>query len=335
MRASSRVVPNGAEAPSGAEALLSTTSRLSERAAKPRMPPVNAADCAFIVNTRSGGGQGRALLVALRKRVGTDRVADLADVRLVDWVRQWGAQSAGLIACGGDGTIAAVLETAHALGLDIPVGVMPLGTGNDLARVANMPLGGRIEVRLAALTAAQPRAIDRWVLHGPGLVRGWYNYCSWGVDARIAERFHRLRAQHPRLFFARAANLLAYAAAGLQEPGLILDLTLATAAPPWLRSLAVLNIPSYAGGRLLGSAIRPNDGLCDAFALGTGVALGLALSGKRRPRRLGQHRRLAVTLRRAGYLQLDGEPLLAPPGAYVISHGGQVRLLAGAVALPT
>ncbi len=293
---------------------------------------MNAADCAFIVNTRSGGCQGRTLLAALRKRVGTDRIADLASISLTEWVQHWGSQSGSVIACGGDGTVAAVLEATHQAGLTTPVGVIPLGTGNDLARVAGMPLTTQLDAVWAALATAQPRALDRWLLQTPRGQRAWYNYCSWGVDARIAERFHRLRADHPWFFRSRAANLLAYASSGLQEPGLKLDLLTAVGVPQWLRSLAVLNIPSYAGGRQLGGGIRADDGWCDAFALGSGIALGLALSGQRRPHRLGRVRTLAVTLRRPAYLQLDGEPLLAPPGTYVIKQAGQVRLFAGAAA---
>src|SRR5690554_6250697 len=45
----------------------------------------------------------------------------------------------GFIAIGGDGTL---LETASGLfGTDMPLGVIPLGSGNDFARALNIPLG--------------------------------------------------------------------------------------------------------------------------------------------------------------------------------------------------
>ncbi len=299
---------------------------------------VQADSGAFLVNSRSGGGRGRQLLLALRQRVGTDRVADLSETDLPTWTRQWSGRAEALIACGGDGTVAALLEAVHQTGASTPVGVIPLGTGNDLGRIAQMPLNANIDAAWVALSQAAPRAIDRWILRGPTGVRPWFNYCSWGVDARIAERFHRIRNQNGWWCRSRAANLLAYAGAGLQESGDAMALRAGghgfPALPPWLRSLVILNIPSYAGGRHLGARVHCDDGYCDAFALGAGVALGLALSGCRQPHRLGRHRHIEVRLRRPAFLQLDGEPMLAAPGTYTMSHAGQVLLLAGAAPLP-
>jgi|GEM_PF-3886876 len=321
-----------AQVPSGA--------LLSSFGAGPRShdAAVRADSSAFIVNSRSGGGLGRRLLVALRERVGTDRVADLTDTDLATWARRWADRAEALIACGGDGTVAALLEAVHQAGASTPVGVIPLGTGNDLGRIAQMPLDGHIESAWGALNRATPRALDRWILRGPAGVRAWFNYCSWGVDARIAERFHRIRNHHGWWCRSRAANLLAYAGAGLQESGDPIALHASghglPAIPTWMRSLVVLNIPSYAGGRQLGARVSCDDGYCDVFALGAGVALGLALSGRRQPHRLGRHRHVEVRLRRPAFLQLDGEPMLAATGAYTISQAGQVLLLAGAARLP-
>jgi hypothetical protein len=188
-----------------------------------------------------------------------------------------------------------------------------------------------MDERLAWLAAAVPRVLDRWMLHGPAGDRPWFNYCSWGCDARIAERFHRLRDQHPWAFSSRLTNLACYAALGLQEQGAALALQLrgagASSVPTWLRSLVLANIPSYAGGRRLGDGISADDGACDAFALPSGLALGLGLSGVRRPRNLGAHRDLDLHLARPAFLQVDGEPLAAPAGRYRVRHGGRVRLL--------
>jgi len=291
----------------------------------------------YLVNPLSGGQAGRRLFVALRRRLPADRVLATADIPAAELAARWHGRAAGLIACGGDGTAASLLEGAHraAAGAadSTPIGIMPLGTGNDLARVAGAPLAGALDARLAWLTTAKAQALDRWLLVGPAGQQSWFNYCSWGCDARIAARFQRLRDLHGAFLRSRTANLLCYAGLGLQECGSLLALQVqlsgqAHQIPGWARSLVVANIPSYAGGRRLGPRIASGDGRCDVFSLGSGIALGIGLSGWRRPRGHGAHDRAVVRLRHALHLQLDGEPALAPPGTYRIAHGGTVRLLA-------
>jgi diacylglycerol kinase family enzyme len=294
-----------------------------------------ADDFVYLVNPRSGGQAGRRLLAELRSRLPTERVLATGEFAPEDLVRRWRDRAAGFIACGGDGTAASVLDAVARVGSPtLPVGIIPLGTGNDLARVAGAPLGGPLDARLAWIAAARPRPLDRWLLSDPlGSVRAWFNYCSWGCDARIAGRFQRLRDLHGPFLRARAANLLCYAGLGLQEPGSDLGVEAAfgegagAVVPAWARSLVVANIASYAGGRVLGPRIASDDGRCDVFSLAAGVALGIGLSGLRRPRSHGAHATVTLRLRRPLHLQLDGETRLAGPGRYRIALGGQVALL--------
>lgn len=292
----------------------------------------------YLVNPRSGGQAGRRLLIELRRRLPPERVVATDDAAAAGLAARWQGRAAGLVACGGDGTAASLLDAAYlAAGGTVeptPVAILPLGTGNDLARASGTPLAGALDARLAWLTTARSRPLDRWLLIGPGAQRSWFNYCSWGCDARVARRFQRLRDLHGGFLRARALNLLCYAGLGLQEAGSILPLVLTLAGrtepiPAWSRSLVLANIPSYAGGRLLGSGIAMGDGRCDLFSLASGVALGLGLSGWRRPRRHGAHPGALLRVRRPLHLQLDGEPMLALPGAYRVVHGGAVLLLGG------
>jgi diacylglycerol kinase (ATP) len=289
---------------------------------------------AFVINPHSGGQDGRRVLQMLRKSQPEERIFILQEVDLAQVVRSLSGIRA-IIACGGDGTVTSVLEAVYRERKHIPIGVIPLGTGNDLARAFGWPgvCAGERQVGdlLCRLEGARPRALDRWILEGPGGNQAWYNYCSWGYDARVAGRFHELRRQHQSLFRWRLANMACYAGIGMQEPGSDLSTCLTAdlprPIPAWTRSLILVGITTYAGGRRLADDIVVDDGQCDCFALPSGLAFGLRLSGLRKPYRLGRHRTIQLKLKRPLFVQMDGESHLAQPGQYRIRHGGQVEVL--------
>lgn len=106
----------------------------------------------LIVNEKSRQGQAAAneaenLLVAGGLKVMRKHSANPAD--LDDVVRRYAPEVDCIILGGGDGTFnsasRALIET------DRPLGVLPLGTGNDLARTLNIPmdLPGAVNVILA------------------------------------------------------------------------------------------------------------------------------------------------------------------------------------------
>ena len=83
----------------------------------------------------------------------TPEDADAVARHVVAAVRQGVASVVGL---GGDGTqraIAAVLA-----GTDVPLGILPGGTGNILGGVLGVPTG--LQAAIGSLATAQPRAID-------------------------------------------------------------------------------------------------------------------------------------------------------------------------------
>ncbi len=291
----------------------------------------------FVVNTRSGGHAGARLLACLRDVHGPERVADIADPRWPGLL----PRAVVAVACGGDGTVAAVLDAAYTLGTSAPpVAIIPLGTGNDLARALGAPMVGAVDAPATFarwLLTARPRSLDRWLITGPRLDRAWFNYCSIGADARVAGRFHRARREFTWFLRTRLANVACYAGIGLQEGGCALPVEMTcdgadANVPAWTRALVLASIPSYAGGRRLGQGIACDDRRLDIFALGAQLAMGLGLSGWRRPRSLGRMGGARLRLRHALFLQLDGEPVRAQAGEYIVSHAGQVGVLAAPVA---
>jgi len=190
-------------------------------------------DLVAFVNPGSGGRQGPALLQDLGALIGTDRVFTIGKVNgvLQKPIEHLAKMVSGrsqplrVVVCGGDGSVAWVISDADLLvqpHSGIQIFIIPLGTGNDLARA--MLCGGGYSgtgvrdlrtVLQRCLTAA-PVLLDRWELSFeftssmPTRRRQVFNYFSVGVDARIAHRFHHARESNPRLFFAQCFNQMLY-----------------------------------------------------------------------------------------------------------------------------
>lgn len=99
------------------------------------------------------------------------------------------------------------------------VAILPLGTGNDLARVLGWGKGYEgeaIEEILTDVEHSQLSILDRWqvkVEHRRylGLRRGgrqltMNNYLGVGCTAGVALNFHRQRESRPQLFSSRIIN---------------------------------------------------------------------------------------------------------------------------------
>ena len=86
-----------------------------------------------------------------------------------------------IIVCGGDGTVSAV--AAALTGVDVRVGIIPMGSGNGLAFAAGIPKDA--EKALEIVFAAKASAIDGFLINGQFSCM----LCGIGFDARVAEEF--------------------------------------------------------------------------------------------------------------------------------------------------
>ena len=120
-----------------------------------------------VVNPRASKGRDASTLAALTERAGVvlaqrdgvaPRLVETAAPEEVEpRVREALEEGArAVVGVGGDGTLQAI--AAVLAGSDVPLGVVPAGTGNQVAHALGVPRSPAVAVD--ALGAAQPRAID-------------------------------------------------------------------------------------------------------------------------------------------------------------------------------
>lgn len=289
----------------------------------------------FVVNPRSGGGQGAALAAALRRCCGEKSVFILGDLPLRQVVARHQALTSAWIACGGDGTVSALAEAVRLEGISQPIGVIPLGTGNDLARSLGWAASAWNDSTLPGLVerlrSASVRPLDCWQVRGPQLNQTCLNYCSVGGDAAVALQFHHVRQRHPQVLRGALINKGMYALLGAQQRAMSVRQHVRFAdrlvVPAWAHAVVFANIASYAGGVVLAADGQRDDGLLEAVALGHGLTLGLVAAHLRRPRLLQRVAAVRFCVGVSLPMQIDGEPFMAEPGVYHIQHAGRISVL--------
>ncbi len=161
-----------------------------------------------------------------------------------------------LLACGGDGLVNLALQAVA--GGDVPLGIVPAGTGNDAARAIGMPVGDPVAVA-RHLLAWRERPMDL------ARTAGRYFACvlAAGFDAVVNERANAMtwpRGQM-RYHLATLAELRVF------EPRrYVLDLD---GTPRSLDAMlvAVGNGPSFGGGLRITHGALLDDGLLDVVVI--------------------------------------------------------------------
>ena len=146
---------------------------------------------AVLVNPTSGKGRGARLMQpvsdllregGLEPDVVVGRDGDEAFDRLRDRVA---AGVDGVVAVGGDGLVNIALQVVG--GTDVPLGIVPAGTGNDIARSLGLvPQDAPAAVRL--VLAGQTRVIDLGRANG----RWFGGVLGSGFDSMVNERANRM-----------------------------------------------------------------------------------------------------------------------------------------------
>uniref|UniRef100_A0A3B3E273 Diacylglycerol kinase n=1 Tax=Oryzias melastigma TaxID=30732 RepID=A0A3B3E273_ORYME len=181
------------------------------------------------VNPKSGGNQGAKLLQMFMWILNPRQVFDLSQGGLREALELYRkVPNLRILACGGDGTVGWILSALDELQMSPqpPVAVLPLGTGNDLARTLNWGGGYTDEPVSKVLCHVEDGSVvqlDRWNLavekSSPQPEEGtqklplnvFNNYFSLGFDAHVTLEFHESREANPEKFNSRFRNKMFYA----------------------------------------------------------------------------------------------------------------------------
>ncbi|XP_049327161.1 diacylglycerol kinase zeta isoform X6 [Astyanax mexicanus] len=192
------------------------------------------------VNPKSGGNQGAKIIQSFMWYLNPRQVFDLSQGGPKEGLEMYRkVHNLRILACGGDGTVGWILSTLDQLQLNPQpaVAVLPLGTGNDLARTLNWGGGYTDEPVSKILSHVEDGNIvqlDRWNLHlEPNPEAGpeekdeqvtdklpldvFNNYFSLGFDAHVTLEFHESREANPEKFNSRFRNKMFYAGTAFSD----------------------------------------------------------------------------------------------------------------------
>ncbi|WP_295072914.1 diacylglycerol kinase family protein [uncultured Fibrobacter sp.] len=312
----------------------------------------------FLINPVSGGGQGKVIHKFLPE------IMESMDFKSDEWksefTRKEGmdeqiltalSSTETLVAVGGDGTVSSVLSIMleSRFADKVQIGLIPLGTGNDLARVLGLykPFVDKGLLYLVRrLLMAKSRPFDIWTVNGKYALA---NYFSAGIDARIAHDFNQDRAtgvissnsvvanklHYVKRFFADRAYYLKRGRISMKVQNSdheeSVDLT-------GHKTVIVGNIPSFASGANPFFKSNMADGYLEvvcvpnmlnfllAIAVGNIPVVGYIM--KKYLLKSHKVRSLQLDLADDEYIQLDGEDLSGKVGEHVtIAFASQVRML--------
>lgn len=226
--------------------------------------------------------------------VATESASDLREV-----VR--GVADEVLVAAGGDGSIHAVVQAAadtERLG-DLVIALLPLGTGNDLARGLGIPREPEAAARALLDGAARPMDL---LVDQDGTVG--VNAVNLGIGAVASERAAGLKAS-----LGPAAYPVGAVGAGVSEPGW--ELTITVDGEVVVDGETVLHVvlgngPSIGGGTNAAPGARSDDGTAEvvvSLATGGVARLGYATDFQR-----GTHtERDDVVVTRGSDIRIEGD----------------------------
>jgi YegS/Rv2252/BmrU family lipid kinase len=161
-----------------------------------------------------------------------------------------------VVVCGGDGSIAAAAPAVIESGL--PLGIIPAGTANDLARTLSIPLD--IEEAADVIVAGHTRRIDVGTVNG----HAFFNVASIGLSSELAQKLDpETKKRFGRVGYAIAA--LRILSSGKRFHAQIVEKGNGTHVKSY--QIAVGNGRLYGGGNVVAESAAIDDGRLDLYSL--------------------------------------------------------------------
>jgi diacylglycerol kinase (ATP) len=163
-----------------------------------------------------------------------------------------------LVIAGGDGVISLALQSLART--DIPLGIIPAGTGNDHAREYRLPTTNP-EAAADVVCDGWVQTVDLGHMRGADSAEKWFGtVMAAGFDSLVSDRVNRMRWPHGRMRYNLAIvaelsklRLLPFRLVLDGKREIVTELTLA----------AFGNTKSYGGGMLICPNADHTDGLLD------------------------------------------------------------------------
>jgi diacylglycerol kinase (ATP) len=285
-------------------------------------PATRPRQALLLLNRRAGPGNAQLpeLIEVLRAGGVQVTAPDLADREAVSGaIRAHAAEVDLVVVGGGDGTVNAAAAGIVETGL--PLGILPLGTANDLSRTLQLPTDPAEAARV--IIAGHTRKIDIGEVNG----HLYFNVASIGFSARLAKRLTREAKQR--------WGVLGYSVVGAKlfsegRPFTVFIEHDGQTETVRTVQVSVGNGRYYGGGLQIDATAQPDDGLLHIYSLEVPhvgyvipmlPALRRGTHGSWRDVRAFESTELTLRTKRRHEVNADGELVTTTPAHFRVRPG--------------